>query len=127
VRANGGASLDSEGIQAWLEREMEGMRWRVPVEISREDLEALVEASEVLLKREAHRLVHRSDWRRWGRRGGHETLRRYRGEWFALLALKRWGRITAADREAARTTRRATGAKTASEPPETALDAKKGA
>ena len=36
-RANG-SSLDGEGIQAWLEWEMEVMRWRVPVEISREDL-----------------------------------------------------------------------------------------
>jgi hypothetical protein len=43
-KANG-TSLDGEGIQAWVEWEMEAMRWRVPVEISREDLEALVEAS----------------------------------------------------------------------------------
>jgi len=42
VRANG-TSLDGEGIQAWLEWEWEAMRWCVPVEISREDLEALVE------------------------------------------------------------------------------------
>ncbi len=61
-RANG-SSLDGEGIQAWLEWEMEAMRWRVPIEISREDLEALVDASEVLLERGAHRLVHASgDW-----------------------------------------------------------------
>jgi hypothetical protein len=40
-KANG-TSLDGEGIQAWVEWEMEAMRWRVPVEISREDLEALV-------------------------------------------------------------------------------------
>ena len=43
-KANG-TSLDGEGIQAWVEWEMEAMRWRVPVEISREDLDALVEAS----------------------------------------------------------------------------------
>jgi hypothetical protein len=43
-KANG-TSLDGEGIQAWVEWEMEAMRWRVPVEIAREDLEALVEAS----------------------------------------------------------------------------------
>jgi hypothetical protein len=50
-KANG-TSLDGEGIQAWLEWEMEAMRWRVPVEISREDLEAMVEASGVALEQE---------------------------------------------------------------------------
>ena len=125
-RANGSTELDGEGIQAWLEWEMEAMRWRVPVRISRGELEALVEASEVLLEREAHRLVHRSDWRRWGARGGRETLRRYGTEWFALLALRRWERITAADLDAARA-RRESGAKTASKPPEAAFERKKGA
>ena len=33
-RANG-AELDGEGIQAWVEWEIEAMRWRVPVEIAR--------------------------------------------------------------------------------------------
>jgi hypothetical protein len=100
-RANG-SPLDGEGIQAWVEWEIEAMRWRVPVEIARSDLEALIEASEVVLEREKHRLLHESDWRRWGARGGKETLRRYGADWFALLALRRWGRITAADLEAAR-------------------------
>ena len=53
-----GSSLDGEGIQAWLEWEMEAMRWRVPVEIAREDLEELVENSTVVLERERHRLLH---------------------------------------------------------------------
>ena len=75
-RANG-TSLDGEGIQAWLEWEWEAMRWCVPVEISRDDLEALVERSTVVLEREKHRLIHEGDWRRWGSRGGRETLRRY--------------------------------------------------
>jgi hypothetical protein len=44
-KANG-AALDGEGIQAWVEWEMEAMRWRVPVEISREDLKTMIEASE---------------------------------------------------------------------------------
>ena len=100
-RANG-SSLDGEGIQAWVEWEIEAMRWRVPVEISRSDLEALVEASEVVLERERHRLVHSSDWRRWGRRGGLSTLGRYGSDWYALLALKRWGRISATELDAAR-------------------------
>ena len=83
-RANG-AELDGEGIQAWVEWEIEAMRWRVPVEIARTDLEALVQSSEVVLERETHRILHASDWRRWGSRGGRETLRRYGTDWFALL------------------------------------------
>jgi len=84
---------------------MEAMRWRVPGEISREDLEALVGAPEAVLERDKHRLLHEGDWRRWGQRGGRETLRRYGAGWFALLALRRWGRITAAELEAARALR----------------------
>jgi hypothetical protein len=103
-KANG-SSLDGEGIQAWLEWEMEAMRWRVPIEISRHDLEALVEGSGVVLEREKHRILHASDWQRWGSRGGRETLRRYGTDWFALLALRRWGRITAQDLDAARALR----------------------
>jgi hypothetical protein len=73
-KANG-SSLDGEGIQAWLEWEMEAMLWRVPVEISREDLEALVKTSEVVMVRERPRLIPSSDWQRWGSRGGQETPR----------------------------------------------------
>jgi hypothetical protein len=98
-KANG-SGLDGEGIQAWLE--WEAMRWRVPVEISREDLEALVDWSTVVLEREKHRLIHEGDWRRWGARGGKETLRRYGPGWFVLLARRRWGRISPEDLEAAR-------------------------
>jgi hypothetical protein len=100
-RANG-TDLDGEGIEAWLLWEMEAMLWRVPVEIARSDLEELVAASEVVLVREKHRLIHEGDWRRWGSRGGRETLRRYGPKWFVLLARRRWGRITSADLEAAR-------------------------
>ena len=103
-KANG-TELDGEGIQAWVEWEMEAMRWRVPIEISRADLERLVETSEVTLERERHRLLHERDWQRWGARGGRETLRRYGADWFSLLALRRWGRITEADLEAARVLR----------------------
>ena len=63
-KANGSTELDGEAVQAWLEWEMEAMRWRVPVGISRADLEGLVEASGVVLGRERHRLLHSSDWRR---------------------------------------------------------------
>ena len=101
-RANGTATLDGRAIQAWLEWEWEALRWKVPVEISREELKELVERSEVVMEREKHRLIHESDWQRWGRRGGLTVLGRYGTEWFALLALRRWGRITAAELEAAR-------------------------
>jgi hypothetical protein len=101
-KANGSSSLDGEGIQAWVEWEMEASRWRVPVEISRDDLEALVEGSGIVLEREKHRLFHASDWQRWGSRGGRETLRRYGSDWFALLALRRWGRLSPEDLDAAR-------------------------
>ena len=90
------------GVGAWLEFEHEAERWGVPVEISREDLAQLVERSTVVLDREKHRLLHASDWQRWGRRGGLQTLRRYGSDWFSLLALRRWGRISLADLEAAR-------------------------
>ena len=94
--------LDGAGVEAWLEFEMEAMRWGVPVEISREDLQRLVESSTEIIEREKHRLLHSTDWQRWGRRGGLTTLRRYGSDWFALLALRRWGRISPADLEAAR-------------------------
>ena len=38
-----GTELDGEGIQAWVEWEMEAMRLGVPIDISREKLEALVD------------------------------------------------------------------------------------
>lgn len=99
------AALNGEGVEAWIEFELEAERWRVPVEIPRGDLEALVASSGVVLEREGHRLLHASDWRRWGARGGRETVRRYGSSWMALLALKRWGRITAAELDAARALR----------------------
>jgi len=78
------------------------MRWCVPVEISRKDLEALVDQSTVVLERKKHRLIHDGDWRRWGSRGGRETLRRYGVGWFSLIARRRWGRISSEELEAAR-------------------------
>jgi hypothetical protein len=90
------------GVGAWLEFELEARRWGVPIEVSRSDLERLVESSTEILERERHRLIHESDWQRWGRRGGLATLGRYGSEWFALLALRRWGRTSPTDLEAAR-------------------------
>lgn len=42
------AELDGEGIQLWLDWEMEARVWGVPAEISGADLEYLIEASEVM-------------------------------------------------------------------------------
>ncbi|MDQ3637264.1 MAG: hypothetical protein M3426_04620 [Actinomycetota bacterium] len=92
-------------VSARLEFEDEALRWGLDVTISREALAELVEASTVILDREAHKLVHGSDWARWGGRGGRETVRRYGASWMAALALKRWGRITRADLDAARVVR----------------------
>ena len=102
LRERAWGELHSAGVGAWLEFELEAKRWGVPVEIAREDLERLVESSTEVLDREKHRLLHASDWQRWGRRGGLATVRRYGSDWFALLALRRWGRISRADLEAAR-------------------------
>ncbi len=102
LRERAEGELRLAGVGAWLEFEHECQRWGVPVEIAREDLEALVAASTEVMEREKHRLLHATDWQRWGRRGGLSTLRRYGSDWFALLALRRWGRITAADLDAAR-------------------------
>ena len=73
------------------------MRYGVDADISREELEALIESSTVVLAREEHRSGHSEagDFVRWGKRGGHETLRRYGRAWFRLLARRRWGRISA--------------------------------
>jgi hypothetical protein len=88
--------LDGEGLQAWLDFEHEALRWSVDPEITRDDLEGLIEASTVSLGRNDHRTVHSeaTDFARWGRRGGLETLGRYGRGWFRLLGRRRHGRIT---------------------------------
>ncbi len=58
-----------------------------------------------VLERQKHRLLHQNDWQRWGRRGGKAVLRRYGTDWFAALALRRWGRISAEDLDAMRVLR----------------------
>jgi hypothetical protein len=97
-----GSFPDAEISPAFLEFVIEAERWRVPVEIGRAELEELIARSTVVLDQATHRLIHESDWQRWGRRGGLSTARRYGSEWFALLALRRWGRISPAELEAAR-------------------------
>jgi hypothetical protein len=86
--------ITGEGIEAWLEFEAEATRYGVPVDISREDLAELVEASTVAIPAQEHREAHEraGDFARWGRVGGLETLRRYGPEWMRLLARWRWKR-----------------------------------
>jgi hypothetical protein len=103
--AEGQMMLGDEPCGAWLEWTDEAGRWGVSVEIPRGDLAKLVERSAVILDREKHRLIHGSDFARWGRRGGRETVRRYGASWMSALALRRWGRITAEDLELARAVR----------------------
>ena len=94
-RADAYPELDGEGIQLWLDYELEALRWSVNPDVSREDLAALVEGSTVELPREEHRDTHTGDFVRWGRRGGLATVKRYGTAWFSLLARRRWERITA--------------------------------
>ncbi len=94
-RADAHAELDGEGIQRWLDYECEALRWGVDPDVTRDELAAMIEASTVEMAREEHRAGHAEDFRRWGRMGGLETLRRYGRPWFAALARRRWGKIDA--------------------------------
>ncbi len=91
-------------VEAWLVWEEEATRYGVSVEIGAGDLAELVETSAVVIDAGEHRNGHSlaGDFARWGRMGGLTVLRRYGTDWFSLLALRRWGRITAEDLEAAR-------------------------
>jgi hypothetical protein len=87
--------LSAEGLALWMDYELEALRWGVDPDIGREELAALIEGSTVEIPREEHREGHAGDFVRWGRRGGLATARRYGTAWFALLARRRWERITA--------------------------------
>ena len=92
-------ALDGEGIELALGFLELAMRFGIgdAETLTREELVARIEASRVELSREEHRMVHASDWREWGSRGGKATLARYGRGWFSYLAHKRWGRITAVE------------------------------
>jgi hypothetical protein len=87
--------LSAEGLALWMDYELEALRFGVDPDMFREELAALIEGSTVEIAREEHRNGHASDFARWGRRGGLVTVRRYGTAWFALLARRRWERITA--------------------------------
>jgi hypothetical protein len=89
--------LDGEGLQAWFDWEEEAFRYGVDLDISCEELEALIEASAFPVLVTAHRKNHSEagDFARWGRRGGLRTLALYGRGWFVHLARRRWKKITA--------------------------------
>lgn len=92
-----GPGLEPEDLQAWFDWEEEAFRYEVNPEIGREDLAALIEGSTVELAGEQHRAGHSAagDFVRWGRLGGLKTFALYGPGWFALLARRRWNKITA--------------------------------
>jgi hypothetical protein len=69
----------------------------VDPDVSRQELELLIEASASPVPAAAHRWGHSrgGDFARWGRRGGLCTLALYGRGWFVLLAGRRWKKITA--------------------------------
>ncbi len=89
--------LDGEGLQAWSEWEEEAFRYGVDPEVSREELELLIEATASPVPAANHRAHHSrgGDFARWGRRGGVRTLALYGRGWVMLLASRRWEKITA--------------------------------
>jgi hypothetical protein len=89
--------LDGEGLQAWWKWEEEAFRYGVDPDVSREELEALIEASAFLIPATTHHANHskEGDFARWGRRGGLRTLALYGRSWFTLLARRRWKKISA--------------------------------
>ena len=96
-RVDAHQELDGEGIQLWLDYELEALRYGVDPDISREELAALIEGSTVVLPCDEHRAGHESDFVQWGRRGGLATLKRYGTSWFSLLAKRRWKRLSEAE------------------------------
>ena len=60
-RASAHQELDREGIQLWLDYELEALRCGVNPDVSCEELTTLVKSSTVLLPREEHRVSHEND------------------------------------------------------------------
>ena len=87
--------LSAEGLASWMDYECEALLFGVDPDTPRDELAAMIDGSTVEIPREEHREVHAGDFARWGRLGGLATARRYGTAWMALLARRRWGRITA--------------------------------
>ncbi len=87
--------IDGIGIQRWLDYECEALRFGVDPDVDRDELAAMIEGSTVALLRDDHREAHAGDFARWGQLGGLKTASRYGTAWMALLARRRWERISA--------------------------------
>jgi len=91
-------ALNGEALQLWFEYEGLLFEHGLDPDLSREELEEVMEASTVQVTYKEHRYaIHDEDWPRWGRKGGLATLERYGRTYFAHLARRRWGRITAGE------------------------------
>ena len=86
--------LSASALALWMDYECEALRFGVDPDTPREELAAMVDGSTVEVPRREHREVHAGDFAQWGRRGGLATTRRYGTAWMALLARRRWERIT---------------------------------
>ena len=92
------AALDGVALQLWFEYEGLLLEFGLDPDVSREELQEAIESSAVVVTYEEHRsYIHAPDWPRWGRKGGLATFKRYGRGWFACLARRRWGRITAGE------------------------------
>ena len=92
------AALDGVALQLWFEYEGLLLEFGLDPDVSREELQEAIESSAVVVTYEEHRsYIHAPDWPRWGRKGGLATFKRYGRGWFACLARRRRGRITAGD------------------------------
>jgi hypothetical protein len=92
-----GPGLEPEDLQAWFNWEEEAFRYGLNPDASREELAAMIDDSTVEVADDEHRAGHSAagDFARWGRLGGLKTLALYGPGWFALLAKRRWKKITA--------------------------------
>ena len=61
-QAEAHSELDGEGLQLWLDYELEALRWGVDPDVSCEGLAALVDGSAVEVGREEHREIHAEDF-----------------------------------------------------------------
>ena len=94
-RADERTEIDGEGIQRWMDWECEALLYGIDPDTPREELAAMVEGFTVEIPRTEHREIHAGDFARWGRRGGLATAKRNGTAWMALLARRRWERISA--------------------------------
>jgi hypothetical protein len=87
--------LSAEALALWMDYECEALLFGVDPDTPRDELAAMIDGSTVEIPRADHREVHAGDFARWGRLGGLATARRYGTAWMALLARRRWEKITA--------------------------------